>query len=106
MKRLCLDCPNTIDTTEGSRCKRCRAKRERQRGTRDERNVGTQHKRIRKQVLAEESVCWMCGLPALPGDPLTADHIIPRAAGGRTVRENYRAAHRSCNSRRGATQSP
>jgi 5-methylcytosine-specific restriction endonuclease McrA len=33
---------------------------------------------------------------------LTADHVVARADGGRNVRSNYRAAHASCNSRRGA----
>jgi 5-methylcytosine-specific restriction endonuclease McrA len=33
---------------------------------------------------------------------LTGDHIVPRIYGGADLRENMRAAHRSCNSRRGA----
>ena len=59
------------------------------------------YQRARLQVLAEEHVCWICGQPAARDDPLTADHIIPVASGGSNDRRNLRAAHRSCNSRRG-----
>jgi len=59
-------------------------------------------KRLARQVLEEERICWLCAYPARPGDPLTADHVVPVVLGGATVRENLRAAHRSCNSRRGA----
>ena len=55
------------------------------------------------QVLAEETMCWVYGEPGTPDDPLTLDHVIARALGGETTRANARAAHRSCNSRRGAT---
>jgi 5-methylcytosine-specific restriction endonuclease McrA len=51
----------------------------------------------RRQVLSEENVCWRCGRPATPTDPLVAGHLIPRAIGGPTTRENMRAEHRSCN---------
>ncbi len=63
---------------------------------------GWAHERASRQVRFEELSCWICGQPAKPGDPLTGDHIVPRIHGGQDVRENLRAAHRSCNSRRGA----
>ena len=63
---------------------------------------GWAHERASKQVRLEETSCWICGEPAKPGDPLTGDHIVPRIHGGQDVRGNMRAAHRSCNSRRGA----
>jgi 5-methylcytosine-specific restriction enzyme A len=63
---------------------------------------GWAHERASKQVRSEEFTCWICGEPARPGDPLTGDHIVPRIAGGQDVRGNMHAAHRSCNSRRGA----
>ena len=56
----------------------------------------------RAHVLATEHTCWICGEPARESDPLTADHIVPVSAGGNSTRANLRAAHRSCNSRRGA----
>src|SRR5262245_50469547 len=61
-----------------------------------------EYKRNRAQTLLEESLCWRCGKPAKPGDPLTADHVVPVAAKGPSLRSNLRAAHKSCNSRRGA----
>ena len=63
---------------------------------------GWAHEQASRQVRLEETSCWICGEPAKPGDPLTADHLVPRIHGGPDVRENMRAAHRSCNSRRGA----
>ena len=50
----------------------------------------------------KRSAVGICGEPAKPGDPLTADQVVSRAAGGGNTRSNYRAAHRSCNSSRGA----
>jgi 5-methylcytosine-specific restriction endonuclease McrA len=60
-------------------------------------------KRLAAQVLREELVCHLCGKVGTADDPLTIDHLIPVSRGGQTVRENLAAAHRSCNSRRGAT---
>jgi 5-methylcytosine-specific restriction protein A len=80
-------------------CRDC--ERERRPNT-TQRGLGSNHQRIRRQVLAEENLCWICGQPARPDDPLTADHVLSRAAGGRNTRSNYRAAHYSCNSSRGA----
>jgi len=53
-------------------------------------------------------VCWICRLPidaALsPPDRLagTADHVLPLSKGGSDTDGNLRAAHFSCNCRRGA----
>lgn len=59
------------------------------------------YRKARAQVLAEERTCWICGQPARANDPLTADHVIPWIQGGTDHRSNMRAAHLSCNSRRG-----
>ena len=66
------------------------------------RNGSTRAHRIaRAQTLAEESRCCYCGgLPSV-GDPLEAAHIVSVADGGADERWNYRAAHRSCNRKRG-----
>lgn len=64
------------------------------------------HKRMRAIVLADESHCWICGKPAHPNDPLTYDHVAPRKDGVDNSRANSRAAHASCNYRRGVTGIP
>jgi 5-methylcytosine-specific restriction enzyme A len=102
-RRPCLDCGIP---SSGSRCPRHQRDHEQRRGTPAERGLGADHRRIREQVLREERVCWLCLEPARPGDPLTADHVVPRAQGGTNTRQNMRAAHRSCNSRRGARTTP
>ena len=55
----------------------------------------------RKNVLVRDrGICWLCGRPGAN----TADHVVPLALGGHPYDEaNLRAAHRSCNSRRGAS---
>lgn len=63
---------------------------------------GRQHRRVRAHVLLEETRCHLCGKPGRADDPLTYDHVIPRSHGGPTIRANGRAAHASCNGRRGA----
>lgn len=45
-------------------------------------------------------LCQLCFDPRLPAD--SADHIVPLVAGGPSVLDNLRAAHKSCNSRRNA----
>jgi 5-methylcytosine-specific restriction endonuclease McrA len=62
---------------------------------------GQQHRRARAQTLLEETRCWICGKPGTRDDPLTADHVVPRVHGGADSRDNMRAAHESCNKRRG-----
>jgi 5-methylcytosine-specific restriction endonuclease McrA len=59
-------------------------------------------RQARAQLVARSYVCAICGKPPTPTDPLTADHITPRLLGGPDHPTNYRAAHRTCNSRRGA----
>ena len=46
--------------------------------------------------------CQWCGEPARHNDQLTMDHLVPYAEGGTDDEDNLVAAHRSCNSRRGA----
>jgi len=58
------------------------------------------YQRARTNILIRDGgICWLCGRPGAN----TADHIIPLAQGGHPYSElNLRAAHHSCNSRRGA----
>jgi hypothetical protein len=48
-------------------------------------------------VRAEAVACWLCGDGPRPDDPWTADHVTPGDPDSILL-----AAHRSCNSRRGA----
>lgn len=54
---------------------------------------------LARRVIAEETGCWRCGSAELaPDDKWTAGHVVDRRHGGRSVRENLRKEHRSCNS--------
>ncbi len=56
----------------------------------------------RLRVLAEETVCWICGGQGTVDDPLSPDHLVSVAAGGSNRRDNLASAHLSCNKSRGA----
>lgn len=92
-------CPRGHGFHTGRTCSGCN----RERGSSTARGLGAEHRRIRRQVLAEETTCWLCGKPGTEADPLQADHIVARADHGSTDRSNYHAAHSSCNARRGQT---
>jgi 5-methylcytosine-specific restriction endonuclease McrA len=99
----CLVCGRPA---KGTRCtvhrKAVERERDRRRGSPTARGYGPTYQRLRRQVLAEERSCWLCGPPARLGDPLTVDHILTLALGGVNTRGDLHAAHLSCNSRRGA----
>jgi 5-methylcytosine-specific restriction endonuclease McrA len=60
------------------------------------------YQRAAAQVRAAATECWICGGGFTdPNDPPVADHVIPRIQGGSDDISNLRAAHRSCNGRRG-----
>lgn len=71
-----------------------------------QRGYDREYDRNRLLVLAEETVCGLCGKPvdtSLPGtDPLgpCVDHITPRSRGGTNDRSNLRLAHTGCNASR------
>jgi hypothetical protein len=93
IRRPCLDCHQL--TTNTTRCDNCEAKRQLAR------NQGRTHYdsvyRMRAAaVRASARTCWICGEPAKPDDPWTADHVIPGDPGSPLL-----PAHRACNSRRG-----
>ena len=90
LTRPCLGC-GTLTTR--SYCPTC--------GKTTRRGLGADH-RHRAALIRHETICHICGKPGSwtdPDDPLTADHVIPRAEGGR--RSELRPAHRTCNSRLG-----
>lgn len=67
----------------------------------------SKRKRVRKQVLNEESTCHLCDqhvnvklAKGLPGSP-ELDELTPIAHGGNPyARDNIRLAHRHCNQQR------
>lgn len=72
---------------------------------------GRPWKRLRDQVISEETRCFRCGLPvdkALP--PMTSlsvsvDHIVPLSKGGDPLdRANVALAHYGCNARAGSRE--
>lgn len=64
------------------------------------------YRRATARLRANSSVCWICGLqidldlPYTDAMSFTADHVVPRSKGGSLLGE-LKAAHRSCNSKRG-----
>lgn len=67
------------------------------------------YQQLRRRVINEEIICWVCHRPVdktLPGnhpDGPTLDHVIELDAGGPPLdRANARLAHQRCNSARGA----
>jgi hypothetical protein len=52
-------------------------------------------------VRANATVCWLCGEGPRTGDPWQADHVTPGSPNS-----ELRAAHESCNARRGNRPPP
>ncbi|WP_410657846.1 HNH endonuclease [Amycolatopsis sp. lyj-112] len=102
-KRFCAGGCRRVLATAG-RCPECkRAKQQQQdqaRGTSTQRGYGYDHVLARAELLADEPVCWICGLPGAD----TADHLRPRSRGGRSEIDNYLPAHKRCNSSRGSKE--
>lgn len=100
----CLSC-GALTTNRPARCNL----HKRTKASTAERGLGSDHRRLAKQVLAEATSCHLCGQPGHkddPADPLEADHLVPRSKGGQNVLSNYAAAHASCNRSRGNRNLP
>lgn len=74
-----------------------------------ERTRGRPWARLRRQVLDEESTCYLCGdmidqsVKWPDSRSPTADHVVPIRRGGASMdRDNLRAAHLGCNQRKGS----
>lgn len=90
----CLDCGRLTSST---RCPSCRTAynrlRDSHRGTTTARGYGAGWRKIAAAVLERDSYrCHWCG-----GSADTADHVIPKAAGGTDQLANVVAACRPCN---------
>lgn len=69
---------------------------------------GHRRDQVRRRVLAEEDVCWLCGqevdktLPPFQHGSPEVDEVVPVSLGGSPFdRSNCRLSHRLCNIRRG-----
>jgi 5-methylcytosine-specific restriction endonuclease McrA len=58
------------------------------------------YRKERERILTPDAVCYLCGQPPTPIDPLEADHVIALSMGG-VHKGNLRPARRSCNRRKG-----
>lgn len=93
-KRPCIDCG--VLTNGTTRCKKHRQVRDATRNATRVHYKGNYARRAR-QVRDTAVICHLCGLGSKANDPWTADHLLPSNVDSMLV-----AAHRSCNSRRGA----
>jgi hypothetical protein len=72
-------------------------------GTRNPRNgQAPTYTRNAAKVRANANLSYLCGKPFTADDPAVADHVQPRAYGGSDDISNLKAAHKSCNGRKGA----
>ena len=57
-------------------------------------------RKIRKQVLDANDICWLCGKPGAD----TVDHVLPLSVYPELAHDigNLRPAHQRCNSSKGA----
>lgn len=58
------------------------------------------HRAMSKWYKINNARCTDCGQTGTPENPITADHIMPRAIGGTNVPENYEPRCRDCNGRK------
>lgn len=65
---------------------------------RDARHSRAWRERIVPRILRRDGgICHLCGQPGAD----TADHLVPVAQGGTHTPSNLRAAHQTCNRKRG-----
>lgn len=61
-------------------------------------------KRLRYEILRRDNYsCYYCGTRASAENPITIDHVIPRALGGPNSPENLAAACQDCNAGKSST---
>lgn len=92
LPKPCLSCGDL--TTNASKCDAC--------GSTTARGYGASWQRLSAQVIAEEGCCRDCGHRGSRGNPLTCDHIVPKASGGTDDRSNLCCRCRRHNSAKGA----
>jgi 5-methylcytosine-specific restriction protein A len=92
LPRPCLGCGQLVP--KGSYCSDC--------GSTSARGYHGGWDALSKQVIREEGCCRDCGTTGTPGNPLTCDHIIPKAMGGTDERSNLTVRCRRHNSKKGS----
>lgn len=105
MNRVCAGLPGApcSRVTDKRRCPACARKYEVMRGPRRVKGAyDAEWRKVQAQAIREQPWCSRCRTGGTPDNPLTGDHITPRAAGGRNVRANVQVLCRDCNSRKGA----
>ena len=103
LPRHCLGCDVLIPS--GSRCASCAAINDAKRGSTSQRGYGTAWQQLSRQVIREEGACRVCGHTGSKANPLTADHVTPKAQGGTDERSNLQCLCRAHNSAKGARPS-
>lgn len=99
IRRPCPGCKVALIAAPARRCLVCATRHEQARGSATRRGLGSAYQQKREFILRRDGwVCWLCGQDGAD----TVDHVIPRSRGGESSDDNLRAAHRSCNARRGA----
>jgi 5-methylcytosine-specific restriction endonuclease McrA len=94
--KVCAGCFGNFapqDLKDG-RCLPCRRAKERARGTRTVRGYDNTWLKLSANAIRQHPYCSRCGST----EDLTADHIVPRAKGGRNVFSNVQVLCRACNS--------
>lgn len=94
----------------GPRCPACarvrQQTRDQARGTTTERGYGWAWQQLSALVVQYYRQCRDCGDLGTLGNPLTADHIIPKSQGGTDEWSNLTCRCRECNSRKGTAIPP
>jgi hypothetical protein len=88
-------CSRLTDRTD-SRCPACAAARERARGTRQQRGLGSDYDRAREQALTGATHCATCGQAFTLDNPATGGHVKARRHGGTTA-DGIKPECRRCN---------
>lgn len=89
MKRPCLACGAPV--AGAPRHRRCAPA-----------PYGAAWQRMSRAQIAREPQCRICGHRGSRSNPLTADHVLPLAAGGRSEFSNLQTLCRAHNSAKGA----
>ncbi len=95
--KICIDCRGLTTMT---RCPGCTRKHNRNRGTTTSRGYGHTWQQASQQCIRNQPWCTSCSHPGSPTNPLTADHITPKSAGGTDQQSNLQTLCRKCNSQK------